>query len=110
VLGVIFLRVVIDAVAKIIKVGADVYEGMIVGTLVVLAVALSGLRAPGSARKEFFPGALGAVAAVTLALLAATVAALLGGRSAGGAALVCALLVFVGLRLWERQSKRRPNA
>lgn len=110
VLGVIFLRVVIDAVAKIIKVGADVYEGMIVGTLVVLAVALSGLRAPGSARKEFFPGALGAVAAVTLALLTATVAALLGGRSAGGAALISALVVFVALRLWERQSKRRPNA
>lgn len=107
VLGVIFLRIVIDAVNKLIKVGADVYEGMIVGTLVVLAVALSGLRTGGSSRKEFFPGALGAVAAITLALLIATVAALLGGRSAGGATLVGALVVLVGLRLWERQSKRR---
>jgi ribose/xylose/arabinose/galactoside ABC-type transport system permease subunit len=39
VLGVLFLRTVLDAVAKIFHVGADLYEGMIVGVVVVLAVA-----------------------------------------------------------------------
>jgi ribose/xylose/arabinose/galactoside ABC-type transport system permease subunit len=38
VLGAIFLRVVIDAVSKLIKTGADVYEGLIVGVVVVLEV------------------------------------------------------------------------
>jgi ribose transport system permease protein len=44
VLGVIFLRVVIDAVQKIIDVEANLYEGMIVGIVVILAVAVSRLR------------------------------------------------------------------
>src|SRR5205807_4382724 len=40
-LGVLFLRTVIDGVAKVIKTGADVYEGLIVGSVVVIAVALT---------------------------------------------------------------------
>jgi ribose/xylose/arabinose/galactoside ABC-type transport system permease subunit len=44
VLGVLFLRTVLDAVAKIFHVGADLYEGMIVGVVVVLAVAVNLLR------------------------------------------------------------------
>ncbi|HTN76149.1 MAG TPA: ABC transporter permease, partial [Pirellulaceae bacterium] len=40
-LGALFLRIVIDAVAKIIKTGADVYEGLIVGVVVVIAVTFS---------------------------------------------------------------------
>jgi ribose/xylose/arabinose/galactoside ABC-type transport system permease subunit len=44
VLGVLFLRVVIDAVQKIIDVEANLYEGMIVGIVVILAVAVSRLR------------------------------------------------------------------
>ncbi len=43
-LGALFLRVVIDGVAKIIKTGADVYEGLIVGLVVVVAVAFSKFR------------------------------------------------------------------
>lgn len=60
VLGALFLRVVIDAVAKLIRSGADDYEGLIVGVLVVFAVAfnqLSGQR--GGWKKQFFPGILG---------------------------------------------------
>src|SRR5262249_6526297 len=41
VLGVLFLRSVIDGVAKIIKSNAEVYEGLIVGAVVVIAVALT---------------------------------------------------------------------
>ena len=70
-LGVLFLRVVIDAVAKIVKVGADDYEGMIVGLLVVLAVAFNELRqARRGGGKQFFPGLLGATAIGILAILA----------------------------------------
>lgn len=43
-LGVLFLRVVIDAVSKLIDTQADMYEGMIVGLVVILAVALSRRR------------------------------------------------------------------
>ncbi len=95
VLGVIFLRVVIDDVAKIIKTGADVYEGMIVGMLVVVAVALSQLRLDGVRRKQFFPGVLGVFAAIILAALTGLVAMLLAtprdGITAGAVALALAL-------------------
>ncbi|MGD9645037.1 MAG: ABC transporter permease [Pirellulales bacterium] len=107
VLGVVFLRVVIDAVAKLIKVGADVYEGMIVGTLVVLAVALSGAPVEGRTRKEFFAGALGLVAGITLTLLAGTIAAMLSGRATGAATFGAAALAIVAWRLWERRGASR---
>jgi len=44
VLGALFLRVVVDAVAKVIKSGSDVWEGMIVGIVVALAVAFTQFR------------------------------------------------------------------
>jgi ribose/xylose/arabinose/galactoside ABC-type transport system permease subunit len=77
VLGALFLRIVIDGVAKIIKTGADVYEGLIVGVVVVFAVAFSqtgGRRQ----RMPFFAGGLGLVAAVNLSLLAGAMAILVG--------------------------------
>lgn len=95
-LGVLFLRVVIDSVAKLIKAQADVYEGMIVGLLVVVAVAVNQLRQPGSARTGFFSGGLGLVAGATLALLATTISMLLFGRSTG-ATIGFAVVVAVGV-------------
>jgi ribose/xylose/arabinose/galactoside ABC-type transport system permease subunit len=77
VLGTIFLRAVIDGVAKVIKVQSKVYEGLIVGVVVVLAVALSE-TARFRGRKGFFDGALGLVAAVNLSLFAGVMAALVG--------------------------------
>src|SRR5579872_886462 len=68
VLGTIFLRTVIDGVAKVIKTGSKVYEGLIVGVVVVFAVALS---QTGKVRgKGFFAGSLGIVAAINLSLIA----------------------------------------
>ncbi len=52
ILGCLFLRTVIDAVNKIVGSGADVYEGMIVGIVVVLAVTFS--QRTGSARSKLF--------------------------------------------------------
>jgi len=77
ILGALFLRLVIDAVAKLIKAGADVYEGMIVGVVVVLAVTLTQIRQLLQSGGEFFPGARGAMAIPTLATIAG-LAAMMG--------------------------------
>ncbi len=71
VLGVLFLRAVIDGVAKIIKSNAEVYEGLIVGGVVVIAVALTQFRQAARRGQRFFAGALGWVTVFNLALLAA---------------------------------------
>ncbi|MFN0199473.1 MAG: ABC transporter permease [Planctomycetaceae bacterium] len=68
VFGALFLRVVIDGVAKIIKTGADVYEGLIVGVVVVCAVAFS--QTPAAFRRlRFFEGNLGWVTILNVTLL-----------------------------------------
>jgi ribose/xylose/arabinose/galactoside ABC-type transport system permease subunit len=101
VLGVLFLRLVIDGVAKIIKTGADVYEGMIVGMLVVIAVAISQLRQAGRMRTEFFPGALGICAALTLAALVALIGTLLGRPGYGAMAALVALGLAAGMKVLQ---------
>lgn len=79
VLGALFLRMVIDSVAKVFKTGADVYEGLIVGVVVVFAVAFNQLRTgSGGRRQAFFPGWLGVVNILNLALLGGALAALVG--------------------------------
>jgi ribose/xylose/arabinose/galactoside ABC-type transport system permease subunit len=70
VLGVLFLRSVIDGVAKIIKSNAEVYEGLIVGAVVVIAVALTQFRQAARRGQRFFGGALGWVTIFNLAVLA----------------------------------------
>jgi ribose transport system permease protein/erythritol transport system permease protein len=67
---VLFLRSVIDGVAKIIKSNAEVYEGLIVGAVVVVAVALTQFRQAVRSGHRFFAGALGWVTVFNLALLA----------------------------------------
>jgi len=76
-LGALFLRSVIDGVAKVIKTGADVYEGLIVGCVVVFAVAFSQTRTQ-SRGMRFFAGPLGLVTILNLSILAAALAALIG--------------------------------
>ncbi|MGE3317156.1 MAG: ABC transporter permease [Planctomycetaceae bacterium] len=77
VLGAFFLRTLIDGVAKIIKTGAQVYEGLIVGIVVVLAVAFT--QSEKSSRgRTFFSGPLGLVAVLNLSILAAATAVLIG--------------------------------
>jgi hypothetical protein len=80
-LGALFLRVVIDGVSKIIKTGADVYEGLIVGVLVVFAVTFTTTsEAMSSTRRKLFSGPLGWVTIVNLTLLAGVMMALLGAK------------------------------
>ena len=71
VLGVLFLRTVIDGVAKIIKTNAEIYEGLIVGGVVVIAVAFTQMRQASRQGKRFFPGALGWVTIANLSILVA---------------------------------------
>jgi ribose/xylose/arabinose/galactoside ABC-type transport system permease subunit len=121
VLGALFLRTVIDGVAKMIKTGADVYEGLIVGGVVVVAVAFTQLRQAGGRGKRFFPGALGVVAIGILSLLAGILAMLLsqgatrGGRWIGVVAALAALLVLSLAAFLERRrdrsaSRKEPDA
>ncbi len=112
VLGVLFLRSVIDGVAKIIKSNAEVYEGLIVGAVVVVAVALTQLRLAGRRGKQFFPGALGAVTIINLSLLAGVLAMLFSQGTAGGGrwtAGITALVVLVVLSLAALLERRRER-
>jgi ribose/xylose/arabinose/galactoside ABC-type transport system permease subunit len=110
VLGALFLRTVIDGVAKMIKTGADVYEGLIVGCVVVVAVAVTQLRQAGRRGKQFFPGALGVVTIAILSLLTGALA-MLFSQGAGGSGMwtggVTALAVFVVLSLAALLERRR---
>jgi ribose/xylose/arabinose/galactoside ABC-type transport system permease subunit len=107
VLGALFLRVVIDGVAKMIKSGADLYEGLIVGAVVVVAVAVTQFRQVRRSGRRFFGGILGVVTIVNLTLLAGALAALVGQRGSFGPGklsaivMVVALVTLVGSRFLE---------
>jgi len=103
VLGAFFLRVVIDAVSKIIKTGADVYEGLIVGVVVVLAVTFAqGVNGLPHDRR-FLPGSLGLCTIPVLALLAGSLASMTTGAASGLATGFTAFIALVALRIWERR-------
>jgi len=70
-LGTIFLRLVVDGVAKLIKSNADVYEGLVVGFVVVLAVTFSQIRQRGASTMRLFAGVQGYFAVISLSLLLA---------------------------------------
>jgi hypothetical protein len=110
VLGVVFLRTVIDGIAKIIKTGADVYEGLIVGILVVVAVAFNQLRRAGGERKRFFADALGGVAGLTLAILAAVICWLIAGDTPGAVGGALALAAIVIVKLLDARAARRGQS
>jgi ribose/xylose/arabinose/galactoside ABC-type transport system permease subunit len=103
VLGALFLRVVIDGIAKVIKTGADVYEGLIVGIVVVVAVALTKFRAGAARGRETFSGLLGVVAIIGLSLFAATLLTLVAGTTAGAIAGPVAFVALIGLRVLEKR-------
>ena len=73
ILGALFLRVVIDAVAKVFAQNPDILEGLIVGILVVLAVAFNELRNHGQRSRQFFAGSLGFLNIYILTLLAGVI-------------------------------------
>jgi ribose/xylose/arabinose/galactoside ABC-type transport system permease subunit len=121
-LGSLFLRVVIDGVANVIKTGADVYEGLIVGVLVVFAVTFTRSSTEAAAPRRLFAGALGWVTVLNLTLLAGTMMALLGAKliegrtqmdavwQAGLAAAATLSLLLIIRTTWSTATKRRCGA
>ena len=101
VLGTIFLRVVIDAVSKIIKTGADVYEGLIVGIVVVIAVTLAQAGQFAKGGRGLLPGALGLCAIPTLAILCSAIVSMTAGGRMGIVSGVAAVILLALLRFWE---------
>ena len=69
ILGCLFLRTIIDAVQKIVGAGADVYEGMIVGIVVVVAVTFSQRGGSKLVGKKYFSNEIGWSVIPTLGIL-----------------------------------------
>lgn len=107
ILGAIFLRAVVDAVARIIKTSSDIYEGLIVGIVVVLAVTLSQLREFRQSGRELFPGVMGLIAIPCLALACGVISLIAVGTTAGAAGFSVALLAMISWKVleWRRTSR-----
>lgn len=114
VLGSVFLKVVIDSVAKSFESRPDLVEGLVVGMLVVLAVAFNELRGSRGLKKHFFPGLLGSLNVLILTLLAGVITfatsspdfKIRNSLIAGGGT-----LLLLGLRaLLERRATQRAAA
>lgn len=101
VLGTAFLRVVIDAVSKIIKTGADVYEGLIVGVVVVIAVTFSQAGREAAAGRGLLPGPLGLCMVPILAVFTGGTVAMTTGGTAGLAMGLVTAAALAGIRFWQ---------
>ncbi len=120
-LGALFLRAVIDGVSKIIKTGADVYEGLIVGVVVVFAVMFTRTEATAQRRTPLFGGLLGLVTIANLTLIAGLLMALIGTRFLGSQLqmdgtwlalfTMAAILPLLGIsrQSWSRPTVRRAG-
>jgi ribose/xylose/arabinose/galactoside ABC-type transport system permease subunit len=98
ILGVVFLRAVVDSVARIVRGQSDMYEGMIVGMVVVLAVTFSQLRQIQQSGRQMFPGALGWLAIPGLSGAVALVVLVSLGVQAG---IWSGMVVFIALLAWK---------
>jgi ribose/xylose/arabinose/galactoside ABC-type transport system permease subunit len=114
VLGVLFLRTVVYGVGTIIKTNAEAYEGLIVGGVVVVAVALTQLRQARRSGKHLFPGVLGWVTVVNLGILAAVFVLVMHPAARGEANTLPAvvggatLILLVALKLFEERRAKTP--
>ena len=105
-LGALFMRLVIDAVSKIIKSGADIWEGLIVGVVVVLAVTFSQLQQLRGSGRRLFPGAMGVWAMFVLALTAGFIALSTRGITQ---AWITAIITFLLVWLYGLSERRRNS-
>ena len=110
-LGALFLRTVIDSVAKTMKQNPDEFQGLIVGVLVVLAVALNEFRGQRGVRRQLLPGGLGAVTWLNLTVLAGVIVSVSRSTNKLISGIVAAAVVgllLAGLALWQRSGTRQP--
>lgn len=111
-LGTLFLRVIVDSVAKLFRSQPDLFEGLVVGMLVVLAVAINQLRGTGGLRKPFFPGLLGLLNVLIISVLAGVMTAVTSSdaKFRNGAFVAGATLAILGGRAFaERLAARRTT-
>lgn len=113
ILGVMFLRVVIDAVGKILESRSTDWTGLIVGILVVLAVAFNELRRGGNGgRKQWFPGTLGWIVIPFVSSIAGLVAMISDKEHRTMPAIVVGSIVVVllgGRKLIESSGDRAAS-
>ena len=112
ILGCLFLRTVIDAVSKVVGSGSDVYEGMIVGIVVVLAVTFS-QRGQKAVVSRYFNNALGWAIIPVLSLLAGLLTLLFFGKQTWYTpkhAIIVGLLIgalLVARGIWETMADKK---
>lgn len=109
VLGALFLRVIIDAVPRLIPTGSEVYEGLIVGIVVVIAVAFSQLRQLAASGRQMFPGLLGWCAIPILAMFFGMMVTMSFSASAGIATGIGTLALLTSMKLWEVWRTRQAS-
>jgi len=107
-LGAVFLQAVVDAVQRIVKTNSNMYEGLIVGIVVVLAVTVSQLDQILRGRR-LFDGWLGIAAVPILAVVGGLLALITTGGTAG-AVVGGTVFVLLGLvRGLEAARARRAH-
>jgi ribose/xylose/arabinose/galactoside ABC-type transport system permease subunit len=111
ILGCLFLRTIIDAVQKIVGAGADVFEGMIVGIVVVVAVTFSQRGGGKLASNRYFSNEIGWSVIPALGLLSGLSYLLFFGKRewyAAYQAVIVGLVVIAALMVrafFEARSK-----
>ena len=106
-LGVIFMRCVLDGIAKVIKSGSEIYQGLVVGVVVVIAVAFSQSRQSHGAR-PLFPGLLGLAAIASIACLGGVLGLVVGGTRGHGFSAFAALAIgLTATKLYQWRTLRR---
>jgi hypothetical protein len=93
-------------VARIIKTNSDLYEGLIVGVVVVLAVTFAQLRQFHRSGRRLFAGPLGVVAIPCMSLGCAGLALITVGQQAGTVSGLAALGLLV---IWKMAEHRRTG-
>ncbi len=107
-LGALFLRTVMDSVAKTVKSKPDDFQGLIVGILVVLAVTLNEQSGGRSLQRKYFPGVLGIVSWLILSLLAGVISGAMSTTRKLTTGLTVGLLVAVLLGIKLLMERRKP--
>lgn len=107
ILGVLFLRVVIDSAAKLIDTGADVFEGLIVGCVVLLAVTLTQARQLISSGRQLFSGVRGLFVIPVLAGAVGVTAGVTSKSTATGVTLgITTLAILLAVKVVEVVRRR----
>jgi ribose/xylose/arabinose/galactoside ABC-type transport system permease subunit len=105
VLGVVFLEVVIYGVGMVIKQDADMYQGLVVGLVLVCTSAFSQFRQVAAPSQRVFPGILGAFTVVALAALVGTLTSIFASGTAAIITTIATFAVLAAVKVFEEQTR-----